>query len=102
MSDLTIKITLPTVEHAHQFHAELSDIIQRLAFSLGQTGVPLPTVATDRNGVEVGSIVWGPDAFVRDRHSRDQRRAELEVAKARQAAMSAEDQFKVKQYLEEG
>jgi hypothetical protein len=49
-------------ERPDQFHHELSDILSRLSLAVGQTGVPLPEIATDRRGLKVGVLVWSFDA----------------------------------------
>jgi hypothetical protein len=61
-ADLTIKIQIPSFERSDQLHAELEDLVHRIACALGRRD-ELPTVVADRNGVERATLTWSSGAF---------------------------------------
>jgi hypothetical protein len=99
---LTITIDHVEGERSDQIRHALGDAVSRAAYEIGQNSPDfLPVDVRNSSGLKIGTITWGPDALVRDQHLRDQRRAELEAAKIARQAMSAEDQFKARQFMEE-
>jgi hypothetical protein len=92
-----LKLTIDHIEAERSdiLRNELFDVLQKFALAAGTNGADLPTELRSRDGLKVGHAEWNFDA------TSDQRRAELEAAKVAWLAMSDEDRFKVKQYMEE-
>lgn len=57
LDELTIKIKLPAVERSDQLYGETEDIVRRVADAIGRRD-ELPTIVTDRNGVERVTLTW--------------------------------------------
>jgi hypothetical protein len=96
MSTMKVKLEFEVEgERPDQLRAEAMDVCQRIAFNLGSNGAPLETVLRDRRGAKVGMAEYDFDA------ASEQRASELEVAKARQAAMDAEARRESRQFMEE-
>jgi hypothetical protein len=101
MPILTLTIDHVEGERADQIRQALGDAVSRAAYEIGQNSPDfLPVDVRNSSGLKIGTITWGADGFVRDAAARDQRANEQRVAAEAAAAMSPEDKFKARQFME--